>query len=57
MTYYESAKGAKITKKRAIQELQSHGIENNSEGFSLFLKELGDKPEYKAQKVLDWLGY
>ena len=56
-TYYDSAKGVKITKDRAIQELAKHGHDAASPEYSDFFKEMGDKSHYAAQKVLDWLGY
>ena len=52
MDYYESAEGLTITRKRALQEVRSHYAE-----IELFLHEIGDKKEYSAQAVLDWLGY
>lgn len=51
--YYESAEGETISKQRAFQELENHGIEDYEE----FLNEVGDKLEYLATDVLDWLGY
>ena len=51
--YYESAIGEMITKQRAFLELEKHGIEDYSE----FLDDVGDKLEYLATDVLDWLGY
>jgi len=54
MDYYESAEGETISKKRAFVEFKNHGLEND---FGLFLKDVGDKPEYDAQAVLNWLGY
>ena len=52
MTYYESAEGVTITKQRAIQECKRHGV-NASEMF----EDIGEREEYDAQEVLDWLGY
>lgn len=57
MTYYESAKGATISRGRALEELTKHGIDVNSEEILLFNLEVGDKEFYKAQAVLEWLGY
>ena len=51
--YYESAVGEMITKQRAFLELEKHGIEDYEE----FLNDVGDKLEYLATDVLDWLGY
>ena len=53
MDYYESAEGLTITRDRALQELRSH----NCEDFDEFFRDLGDRVEYSAQSVLDWLGY
>ena len=51
-TYYESAKGQRIGRARAIKEVESHG------GYVQdFLAELGTKESYDAQSVLRWLGY
>jgi hypothetical protein len=55
MTYYESAKGARITKQRALQELRRHGFAPEQE--AEFLAEMGDRENYNAQSVLAWLGY
>jgi len=51
--YYESAVGETITKQRAFLELEKHGISDYEE----FLNDVGDKLEYLATDVLDWLGY
>jgi len=53
MTYKESSKGIKISKKRALKELRKHGFINYSD----FYKELGNKQTYDAGSVLTWLGY
>ena len=53
MDYYESAIGEMITKQRAFLELEKHGIDDYDE----FLNDVGDKLEYLATDVLDWLGY
>ena len=55
MTYSESAEGIQISKKRAIQELEKHGID--SIGRIEFFQELGDNSTYAAEDVLIWLGY
>jgi len=52
MTYYESAQGITISKERAFKEVRSHGA-----SVSDFLKEVGNKEFYKAQTILEWLGY
>ncbi len=53
MTYYESAKDITISRKRARQELKAHGVVNLND----FFEEVGFFPTYKAQEVLEWLGY
>ena len=55
MSYYESAADTEITYRRAMQELDNHGIPESEK--ELFLEELGNKQIYQAQDVLDWLGY
>lgn len=55
-TYYESAEGQTITKARALRELARHGVDD-AESIAAFLADLGDKETYRAQAVLDWLGY
>ena len=52
-TYYDSAEDITITRDRALQELRDH----NCEDFTEFFEDLGNRKEYNAQKVLDWLGY
>jgi hypothetical protein len=52
-TYYDTAKGETISRRRAVLELRRHGIDDPSE----FDAELGNRPTYKATDVLDWLGY
>lgn len=51
-TYYDSAEGMVISKKRAINEVVKHSCSVED-----FLVEVGDKLEYDAQEVLRWLGY
>ena len=53
MDYYESAEGLTITRERALLELARHHCEDIEQ----FFDDLGDKEEYQAQDVLDWLGY
>jgi hypothetical protein len=53
MNYYDSAEDLTISRSRAIQELRAH----NCEDFAEFFQDLGDKSEYLAQDVLNWLGY
>ena len=51
--YYESAEGLIITRARAIEELKSHGCTE----INLFFQEVGFFKTYRAEVVLDWLGY
>jgi len=55
MSYYESASNTEITYRRAMKELDKHGIPESEKQF--FLEELGHKQTYQAQDVLEWLGY
>ena len=55
MDYYESAIGVIITRSRALLELEKHGCQDIV--VEEFFEDLGDKEEYDAQEVLDWLGY
>ena len=55
-TYYGSAEGEQISKKRALHELKRHGHED-PKSVAQFLAEMGDKETYDAQEVLRWLGY
>ena len=56
-SYYDSAEGLQIDKKRVDQELKKHSILPGSKEYVDIWKELGQKPKYDAQKVLDLLGY
>lgn len=55
-TYYDSAEGLTISKARAMRELARHGVDD-AESIAAFLADLGDHESYRAQAVLDWLGY
>lgn len=55
-TYYESAEGIEISRKRALLELKKHGIESCFD-IDEFYEDLGNKERYSAQAVLRWLGY
>ena len=55
MTYSESAKGLVITRKRAIVELQRHGVPASE--WPDFYREVGYARTYSAGDVLAWLGY
>ncbi len=52
-TYYDSAEDIKLSQKEAFNVLTQHGCQE----FDEFFQEMGDKEEYDAQKVLQWLGY
>ena len=51
--YYDSAEGIMISKYRVICELKDHGVID----FNEFFEELGSFSHYRAQDVLNWLGY
>lgn len=57
MTYFESATGIRVTRKRALEELDRHGIID--EGYTDFDNEVkpGKDGLYSASEVLEWLGY
>jgi len=55
MDYYESAEDITITRKRACQELKAHN--QDAQDVFEFFEQLGFCSHYKAQDVLDWLGY
>lgn len=52
MTYFESAEGITISKKRALLEVRRHGASEEE-----FIQDMGDAESYNAQSVLMWLGY
>ena len=52
MSYYESAEEIEISRNRAMKEIEDHGASLDE-----FYGDLGIKENYKAQDVLDWLGY
>jgi hypothetical protein len=52
MTYFESAEGITIDKERALYEVKRHNGSAEE-----FLEEMGDRVEYMATEVLEWLGY
>lgn len=58
MTYSQSAKGVKIDRQRAEQELQKHGHMEGSEDWKEWT-EWANKQQWPmdASKVFDWLGY
>jgi hypothetical protein len=52
-TYYDSAEDLTLSQERAFEELARHGCQDIHQ----FILDMGDKEEYEAQKVLEWLGY
>lgn len=56
MTYETYSESAMITRERAIRELQDHGT-FHPEDIDDFFATLGDRPTYRAEAVLEWLGY
>tara|TARA_Y100000015_G_C2379714_1_gene84354 strand:- start:69 stop:236 length:168 start_codon:yes stop_codon:yes gene_type:complete len=52
-TYYDSAQGIVLSQEEAFGVLAQHGCQE----FDEFFQDMGDKEEYEAQKVLEWLGY
>ena len=52
-TYYESAEDIKLSQDEAFNVLAQHGCQEIEQ----FFEDMGDKEEYDAQKVLQWLGY
>lgn len=50
---YEEAIQETVTRQQAIRELKRHSIVSLEE----FFAEVGDRAEYAAKDVLDWLGY
>lgn len=56
MTYFESAKGYTMTRKRALHELRMHGVTHQID-LDDFDACLGIRETYRACEVLRWLGY
>ncbi len=56
MTYLDSAAGVTIPQSRAIAELDAHGV-GDAASVQSFLSECGNRADYDAQEVLQWLGY
>lgn len=52
MTYYDTAANITITRSKAFEVLEEHGIPVDE-----FLEEVGYADLYDAQSVLNWLGY
>jgi len=52
MSYFESAEGVTISRKRAIKEVLDHHCDLGE-----FNQDMGIKATYLAQDVLAWLGY
>ncbi|OOB86450.1 hypothetical protein BZY71_14100 [Leclercia adecarboxylata] len=55
LTYFDSAEGITISRKRALIELKKHNI--HEDDIAVFLEEVGNFDTYDAQAVLGWLGY
>lgn len=55
MSYYDSAEGIKITRKRAERECKDHGIPLTDPDWQEFAAE--QSWPIQAQLLLDWLGY
>lgn len=55
MNYYESADDITISHKRALLEIEKHGV--HASELSDFYDKHGYSDTYSAQEVLDWLGY
>lgn len=51
--YFESAEDMTITRDRALLELKKHNIVDPTE----FYEQMGCHETYKAEDVLQWLGY
>ena len=49
---YEEACEAEVTRQQAAAEVQRHHCDPAE-----FFAEVGDRPNYPGQVVLDWLGY
>jgi hypothetical protein len=58
MTYLESAEGVLISRERALKEMISHGL-GSDEDVQAFNSEVkaNEQGLYKAEEVLQWLGY
>lgn len=52
-TYYDSAEDIQLSQSEAFNVLAQHGCQEIDQ----FFQDMGDKEEYDAQKVLEWLGY
>lgn len=55
MTYLESARSVMITRDRAVFELKQHDA--SSDDIDLFFEQLGYVEMYRADAVLEFLGY
>ena len=55
MTYYESAEGKTMTLERVELEFKNHS--QTQDALEDFLEEVGLRPLYDAQQVLEWLGH
>jgi len=57
---YEDALEALVTRDEARHEIDKHVIPDDDSPqatWERFLREVGDKQEYRGSEVLDWLGY
>jgi hypothetical protein len=54
-SYYDSAEGATVDLKRVRQEIEAHGLGEDS--VDEFVAQYGRKDEYDAQELLAWLGH
>ena len=52
MTYEEAMDGHDVSAKQAKAEVLAHGVD-----WAEFVEEVGSKPVYKSNEVLEWLGY
>jgi len=55
MSYYETAEGQTMTFERVVLEFKRHG--QTQEDLEQFIDDLGLRPLYDAQEVLEFLGY
>jgi hypothetical protein len=53
MNYHDACEEI-VSRDEARIEIERHDTDG---GFAVFLEEVGDRPEYTGQEVLDWLGY
>lgn len=51
---FDEAMDAVVSRDEARKEIELHQVEG---GWTAFVEEIGDKPEYSGAEVLAWLGY